>query len=210
MRNSRVRALTESALMVAAAFLLARITVFEMPFGGSITLCCGLPILLVSYRHGLKWGVLSGAVLGLLELLMGLKNVMYCATLLSQIGCILLDYLLAFASLGLASLFHRGKKNLSFGAYLGGGLFAGLLRYLCSFLSGALLWGSYASETLGNMGGVGSFVLGHFTGTGLVVVYSLVYNACYMIPEGVLTAVAFAIVARAVLPRLPEAAPSGR
>lgn len=204
MRNPRVRILTECALMVALAFLLARIPLFHMPFGGTVTLFCGMPIFVAAYRHGLKWGVFSGFVLGLLEMMMGFQNVLWCTTLWAQIGCVLLDYLVAFSVLGLAGVFHRKKANIGFGGYLAGGLFASFLRYLCSFLSGVLLWSGYAADTLANMGGVGQYILGHFTGTGLAVVYSAVYNACYMLPEGVLTALVFAVVAKTLLPRLPK------
>ena len=42
-----------------------------MPNGGSITLLSMLPFILVSYRHGTKWGLFTGFVNSLLQMLLG-------------------------------------------------------------------------------------------------------------------------------------------
>ena len=69
----------------------------------------------------------------------------------------LLDYVFAFTVLGAAGFF---RKN-----FLSGILAGGLLRYLCAFLSGVIFFAEYAPE------GQSPFV------------YSLLYNASYMVPE---------------------------
>jgi len=175
-QNSKTRILVEGAMLIAIATILSYIKIFEMPFGGSITLEM-LPLVIMGLRNGSKWGVLTGFVHGLLQMIIGFSNVLYCATLLSQVGCIVLDYLLAFSVLGLAPLFIKlGGSNKKLG-YVIGAVIAGLLRFLCSFLSGWLLWGSYAPE-----------------GTGPIV-YSLTYNASYMIPDIIILAIVIAIIA---------------
>ena len=63
---------------------------------------------------------------------------------------------------------------------------AGLLRYLCSFLSGIIIWREYAPETMP------------------VWLYSLGYNGSYMIPEIILTAVASVLVIRALDKQMKE------
>ena len=73
-----------------------------MPHGGSITLFSMVPILLMSYRNGVKWGLMTAFVNSLVQFVQGLNNLAYCQTLTAQIGCVLLDYLLAFTVLGLA------------------------------------------------------------------------------------------------------------
>lgn len=174
--NSKTRIMVEGAMLIALATILSYVKLYDLPQGGSITLEM-LPLVIMAYRNGTKWGCLTGFVHGLLQMIIGFSNVLYCATLLSQIGCILLDYVLAFTALGLAGIFI-GKINNRIAAVTVGAVFAGFLRFVCSFLSGWLLWGSYAPE-----------------GTGPVV-YSLVYNGSYMIPNIIIMAVIVAILAK--------------
>lgn len=182
MSKSKTLTLVEGGMLIALATVLSYIKLFEMPQGGSITLEM-IPIVIMGYRHGTKWGLGTGFVHGLLQMIIGFSNVMYCATLLAQIGCILLDYLLAFSVLGAAPLFAKLCGANKKAGYVVGAVIVGLLRFVCSFLSGWLLWGSYAPE-----------------GTGAVV-YSLTYNGSYMIPDIIILAVVVGILA-AVAPKL--------
>lgn len=162
--TGKTRIMVEGAMLIAMATILSYIKFFELPQGGSITLEM-LPLVIMGLRNGVKWGCLTGLVHGILQMIIGFSNVMYCATLQAQIGCILLDYLIAFTVLGLAPAFAGCFGKNRFAGITAGAALAGLLRFLCSFLSGWLLWGSYAPE-----------------GTGAAV-YSFVYNASYMIPD---------------------------
>lgn len=76
----------------------------------------------------------------------------------------ILDYPLAFGALGLAGLLHNKKFGLQIGYVLGV-----LGRFFFATLSGVVFFGSYAPE-----------------GTPAIV-YSLGYQASYLIPEMVLT-----------------------
>lgn len=169
-KRSTILYMVEGAMMIAVATILANIKFFTMPQGGTITLEM-VPIVLMALRNGSKWGVLTGFVHGIIQMILGFSNVMYCATLISQIGCILLDYVLAFSVLGLAAFFAKPFiKNWKIG-YIIGAIIVCLLRFACSFLSGWLLWGSYAPE------GQAAWI------------YSLVYNASYMVPDTIIVAV---------------------
>lgn len=179
MKTNKTRILVECALMIAMSTALGYIPIFEMPFGGSITLCSMAPLIVVSFRHGAKWGVFTGGVHGLLQMLLGIKNIFYCTTIATMIGCALLDYLLAFAVMGLACVFGKGFSNRYVGV-AAGSVSVGLLRLACSFLSGILIWGGYAPEGMP------------------VWLYSLQYNASYMLPETILTAIAAVAVMRVV------------
>ena len=172
---SNTRIMVEGALMIALATILSMIKVFEMPFGGSVTLLAMMPIILMSFRHGTRWGVLTAFVHSVLQLVLGFNNVGYCATLLSQIGCILLDYILAFTALGLADAIGKPFKNRLVGIIVGTAVVC-LLRFVCSWLSGILIWGSYQSyyEWAANMP---------------LWLYSLVYNGNFMLPETAITIV---------------------
>jgi thiamine transporter len=169
-KNSKTVILVEGALMIALAFILDQIKLLDLPYGGAISLSM-IPLVIMPFRRGTGWGVFTAGVCSVLFLILGFSNVMYCATLLSQIGCILLDYLLAFTVLGLAAFFAKpfGEHKLT-GVVLGTVIVC-FLRFICSFLSGALLWGAYMPDTFSK-----------------VWVYSLVYNGSYMLPSTILTA----------------------
>lgn len=174
-KNSKTLTLVEGAMMIALATILSYFKILDMPFGGSITLEM-LPLIIFGIRRGVKWGCFTGFVHGLIQMIIGFSNVMYCATLLSQIGCILLDYILAFTALGLAAVCTTVIKDKKVG-YICGSIFVCVLRFICSFLSGWLLWGSYAPETMHPA------------------VYSLVYNGAYMLPDTIIVAVVVAVLA---------------
>ena len=177
MRNQKTRTLVECALMVALATILSFITIYQLPHGGDITAVSMMPLVLASFRHGPKWGLLTGFVYGLIQMMLGFENVMYCTTIGAMILCVLLDYLAAYAAMGLACVFGAPLKNRDASVAVGT-VMAGLLRYLCSFLSGILIWGGYAPEDMP------------------VWLYSLTYNGSYMIPEIILTTVAAVLVMR--------------
>ncbi len=180
---SRTRILIECALMVAIGTVLAQIKIIDMPFGGSITLLSMLPFILVSFRHGVKWGLLAGFSNSLLQMLTGI-SAPPAGTATAFIGMILLDYILAFTLLGLAAWFSKHFKNKMIGICVGTAGAIGL-RFVCSFLSGFLLWSSYQSyyEWANNMNAV---------------FYSLIYNANYMVPELILTTIAAALLYKTV------------
>jgi thiamine transporter len=140
--------------------------------GGSITIVSMLPILLAGYRHGIKWGVMTGVGYAVLQILLDIAQISsWGLTPIIFIGTIALDYLLAYGGLSFAGLFH-GKKN---GLWLSS-LVCLTWRYAMHFLSGIILFAEY--DQVG------------FT----PVTWSLAYNGSYMIPEIILTtAVAFLI-----------------
>ena len=172
---SRTRILVEGAMMIALATVLSMIKIFEMPFGGSVTLLSIMPLILMSYRHGVRWGLLTAFVHSVLQLVLGISNIGYCPTVLSQIGCILLDYIIAFSVLGLADAIGKRFENRVVGVIVGAAAVCAL-RFVCSWLSGMLIWGSYQSY--------------YDWATGMPVwLYSLIYNGNYMLPETVLTVI---------------------
>lgn len=186
--STRIFTLVLGGIMVALGTVLSFIKPFDLPYGGSITLCSMLPIMFYGYRCGPKWGLAAGFVFSVLQLLFGLDDLKGISALM-VVGSILLDYLLAFTVLGLAGMF-RGKIRNNAAAFTLGCLVTGLLRYVCSFLSGWLLWAQFMTVT-DMQDFIANFVpgLAGASGTGLAIFYSLVYNGSYMIPEIVLTCV---------------------
>ncbi|MBQ7904096.1 MAG: energy-coupled thiamine transporter ThiT [Oscillospiraceae bacterium] len=173
-KRTNTRAMVECALMIALGTVLAQIKVWQMPYGGSVTLVSSLPFILVSYRHGVKWGVLAGLANGFLQMLTG-WYAPPAGTVSAIVVCVLLDYLLAFSCLGLARLFSKPFSNKKLGVFMGISAVM-VLRFVCSFVSGAMLWGSYQSY--------------YEWAVGLSVwEYSFIYNGSYMFPELIITAI---------------------
>lgn len=166
---SRVHILVECALMVAIGTVLMMVKIYELPNGGSVTLVSMLPFILVSFRHGPKWGMLAGLACALLQMLTGFYAPP-AGTVAAYFGMIMLDYILAFTLLGTACVFAKPFHNRMAGVAVGTAIVCGI-RFLCAFLSGFLIWGSLTADGIG------------------AVIYSLTYNASYMLPETVLTVV---------------------
>ena len=173
---SKTRILVECALMIALGTVLANIKIFELANGGSITLFSMVPFILVSFRHGVKWGLFTGFVNSLLQMLLGFYAPP-APGLLPLFGMIMLAYVLAFTLLGLASLFAKPSSNRLVGVGVGTAVVC-LIRFLCSFLSGVLIWGNLSE-------GLPAWT------------YSLGYNASYMLPETILTVVATVLLYKA-------------
>ncbi|MBU3210584.1 energy-coupled thiamine transporter ThiT [Clostridium algidicarnis] len=80
---------------------------------------------------------------------------------------LLLDYVLAFGVLGVAGYF---KNNISIGA-----LVAISLRFLCHIASGVIFFSSYAGEQN-------------------ALVYSILYNGTYLLPEAIIAMIILAVL----------------
>lgn len=186
---SKTMKLVYGGVMIALATVLSMIKVFELPFGGSITLCSMLPILFYAYKFGFKLGFFAGFVYSILQLLLGV-GAMKGLDFITILGSLVFDYILAFSLLGTAGIFRNKIKNdaLSFSL---GALAAGFFRLLCHWISGTLFFGIWAQWYFTQDGmKIGNWVLTKFTGWELSMVYSAVYNLSYMLPEMLLTAAA--------------------
>ncbi len=180
MNKKRILQLVECAMLVAVAVVIDLIPFPKWPQGGSVSLCM-IPIVFCAYRNGLLWGLASGFVLSAIQMVMGFY-LPPAKDFLSIALCVLLDYVLAFTLLGSAEFFRKLCGKFRTVGYIAGTVAAGLIRYLCSFLSGILIWGSYAPE-----------------GTP-VWIYSLTYNGSYMIPNTIIAALVIALLCRFIDP----------
>ncbi len=169
MKKSNLLALVEGAAMIALATVLSMVTLVEMPFGGSVTACAMLPILLLAYRRGTKWGLLTALVYAVLQMLLGMNNLRYGTSFAAVCAIIFLDYIFAFVVLGLAGIFKNIMQSQT-ASMLSGVLLCCFLRFVCHFISGCTVWAGVSIPEIGGM------------------VYSLAYNAAYMIPETIVTA----------------------
>ncbi|HET7522117.1 MAG TPA: energy-coupled thiamine transporter ThiT [Bacillales bacterium] len=173
-----VRFITDTAVMVAVAAILGFLK-FDAPwaYGGSVSIEM-LPIVLMAFRYGLKGGLITGFIYGFVDFLI--------EPVFAHPIQMLLDYPVAFMLVGFAGLVkpkpdsskRRIGTTIVIGTLIGTGC-----RFVSHFVSGIVWWGQYAPE-----------------GTP-VWIYSLVYNAGYLIPSFVLTAVVMVLLV-ADTPRL--------
>ncbi len=178
MHNKSVIRLVESGLLLSLAAVLSIVKLLDLPYGGSITACSMLPVILIGYRHGIKYGIFAATAYALIQLLLGTSTLSYVTTPLSIAAVIVLDYLLAFMVLGLGGIFRRGRSQGQ--ALVLGALLTGALRYLCHVIAGCTVWAGLSIPD------------------SAALVYSLAYNATYMLPEVLVTALGGWYLSRAV------------
>lgn len=198
MKKNDTKRLMESGLMIALAVILSMLKLFQLPYGGAVTVVSMLPMLLLSYRYGMRWGSLACLAYSLVQLLQGIgEGSLKGLSLGAFLGSAVLDYLLAFTVLCLGGAL-KGKMKSDAAAFGMGTVLACLARYVCHILSGFLFFGDYAEWFFleaGFPGGEG--IVSLFTGKMLALLYSVIYNATFMIPELIITTAAAVLVARA-------------
>lgn len=188
MKNN-TKTLAVCGIMTAMSVVLSFVKIFELPYGGSITLFSMVPIAFAGYAYGIKWGLACGTIWGVIECLLGASGTLAYLTdnMLNFIICLLFDYIVAFAVVGLSGVFKQKIKNNSISFALGAG-FSVFLRFVCHFATGYIIWREYAVDTL-SVNEFGLKIVESFSGEGLAAIYSLVYNGSYMLPEIVLSVI---------------------
>ena len=95
MNQSKIVRLSESGIMLAFAVVLSILKLVDLPYGGSITICSMLPIALIAYRYGTRWGLLTAFAFSLIQMLDGMKNLQYATSFGALMAIMLLDYIVA-------------------------------------------------------------------------------------------------------------------
>lgn len=165
------RILSEAILFVALANALYIVSKFYFPF---LHMPQGGSVTLASMVplvwFALRRGLRWGVEAGVVY---GLVHMVMFPDIVHPIQ-ILLDYPMAFGALGLAGAF-RNRPVIGVGAAILG-------RYICHFISGVVYWGQYAWEGWN------------------VYAYSAAYNATYLVPEFIVSAIIiFILLKRNVL-----------
>ncbi|MGI6563536.1 MAG: energy-coupled thiamine transporter ThiT [Clostridia bacterium] len=148
--KKNVRMLTEAAVMIALAFVLSNIRLFQLPNGGSVTPGSMVPLILFAIRwtnaravdednekrprmwHNVGICIIVAAVEGTIEFILGPKWSMHPIS-------IIFDYIVAYGVLGLAGVFGKKTANIIIGI-----VFAVFLRFVCHVISGAVVFYEYA------------------------------------------------------------------
>lgn len=123
--HKQILLMVEIAIVVALAFVLGMIKLWQMPYGGSISLEM-IPIILIAFRRGTRAGITAGLLYGVVNLFWdGFQYIVHPIQLL-------MDYPLPFAMLGLAGLFP--KRPVS-------GVIVGCVsRFVIHFFCGIIFW----------------------------------------------------------------------
>ena len=180
MRNSNVRKLAVSAMMLALGFALSYAQIYKLPWGGAVTLLSALPICFVSIKYGLGWGLGTAFCFSWLQIVQsGFEVFSWGLTPGMLVASLLLDYIVAFTVLGFAGILRRkGKAGPVIGVAL-----ACVLRFLSHFAAGYFLWANYEE-----------FVAFGQSFVNRPALYSVLYNGAYMLPETILTVVGAALL----------------
>lgn len=128
--NFNAHLVAQIGIALALASVLQILRIYHWPQGGSITIGSMVPILFIGIVYGPEIGLFTGFLFGLLNLLLD-------PFILTPVQ-MLLDYPLAYMSLGLVGFF---KKN-----YMTGALVSLFGRFFFHFISGLVFFSSYAVD----------------------------------------------------------------
>ncbi|WP_407855874.1 energy-coupled thiamine transporter ThiT [Enterococcus hailinensis] len=178
---SKTRIMIEGTIVAALAFMLSLI---PTSIGSSFTISLGMiPMVLFALRRGVKPGLLSAFIWGILHFPAG--DVYFLSVVQ-----VLIEYPIAFTFAGFAGLYAKkvqqalvdqdiktARKNIIYGTFAGTGA-----RFFWHFIAGVVFWGSYA------LWGMNPWI------------FSLVMNGL----SGLATAVVTAIVAVVIVEKVPQ------
>ena len=155
------------AMAMALAFITSYIKGVSMPWGGSVTLCSMLFIVLIANWYGVQTGILVGLAYGILQFIQEPFVLSFF-----QVCC---DYILAFAALGIAGLFANKSHGL-----VKGYIVAVLARGAFHAIGGYLYWMDYMPENFPQS---------------LKSIYPIAYNYSFLLAEAVITIIIISIPA---------------
>ena len=182
-RNGTLKKLVLSAMMIAIGTVLS-LDIFKFgglwAFGGGVTFCSMLPLVIVSYIYGSKWGVFTAFVYSVLQALLGVDNVQYATSFGMAMEILFLDYIVAYTVIGFAGAFKNIIKNQSL-ALVTGIFTTFFARFACHFVTGWAIWDALWPNEFGFISPL----------------YSLYYNGSYMLPEAIITSVVAVLLYKA-------------
>lgn len=168
------REIAYAGICLALSFALSFIKVSPVQYGGSITLASFVPLLIYAYKFGPVKGTLAGIMLGLFNFISG----PYILTPLTFV----LDYVLAFASIGLMGFAPKfGKLPLAAKVSIGT-----VLVYVARFISHLLSGFIYFAENS----------IWVDLPTPNMFVYSFIYQCVYLPADCVICVIALFTVAK--------------
>ena len=159
--------ITVSAISLALAFVTSFFRLFELPWGGSVTLFSMFFVCFVGYLYGPATGLTAAFSYSILQFFQS------GGSYVLSIPQALFDYIFAFTALGIAGFFFKKKNGLLLGFIAGC-----IARGVFASIAGYLYWMDYMPESFPKK---------------LAFLYPIAYNYSYILIEMVLTLVLLAI-----------------
>ncbi len=163
MKSKSLYKICESAVLIALSLALMPLEIPGPAFGGDIDLVM-IPLFIIAFRNGSLYGIASGAVFGLLKCIIG-----------GGIGwglpSVMLDYVLAYAAIGVAGIFKGKYWAIELSTFIGCAA-----RFIIHFISGITIYMITVPTEIEYIG----------VSFANPVVYSIVYNSLYMLPNTVI------------------------
>lgn len=165
-----------AGVTLALSFVLSLFKVSPVPNGGSVTAASFVPILIYTYVYGTAEGLLAGLAMGLFNFATG----PYILTPMTFI----LDYLLAFASIGVMGFAKKFTKKATLNVVLGT-VAVYVVRFVFHLLSGIIYFAQDA---------VWMDLPGWAVSNGFV--YSFIYQCIYLPADCIIAAVVLYLLAK--------------
>ena len=207
MNSFKTKRITVSGMMLAISAVLALVCAYipflQLPFGGGFTVASMLPVVVVAYMYGVKWGIFTSFCYAVIQITISLTQGASGSIMplfmpssdefmgyTDAVWIIVIDYFVAYTVLGFGGVFRNSIKNRTLSLTLGV-ILALSLRYIAHIISGMIFYGAWAEWFFSQEGfyKIGNVILDSFSGKSLIAVYSVFYNGLYMIPETVITSV---------------------
>ncbi len=175
-RTYDAKHIAAAGIAIGLSFALSYAKISPLPYGGSITLASFVPVLIYAYVYGIVDGLLAGTIFGLL-------NFVSSPYILTPFTFIL-DYLLAFASIGIMGVAKKLTKKQTFNVVIGTVLVF-FTRFLFHLISGIIyfiddsVWVDLPDWAMAN-----------------AFVYSLIYQLVYIPADCAIAAIVMYILAK--------------
>lgn len=168
------RSIALAGVCLAASFTLSFLKFSPVLYGGSITLASFVPVLIYAYAYGPLKGILVGAIFGLLNFISG----PYILTPMTFV----LDYILAFASIGLMGFAKNFGKLSTTSKVVLGTILVYVARFIFHLVSGFIY---FAEDSIWvDLPAPNAFV------------YSLIYQAVYVPADCLIATIVMIVLAR--------------
>jgi len=175
--STSTRMLAEGGLTVALALALSYLKIPVAALGGSIDFVM-VPLIVFAYRWGVWQGLLAGLAFGTLKFFLAGGSAVNWQSML-------LDYSVAYAFVGFAGLIRKKKGLLPVSALIGC-----VARFIIHFISGVTIYAEYAEPA--------ADFFGLSIATPGAILFSIVYNGAYMLPNTVIAIIVCAILIKPV------------
>jgi thiamine transporter len=154
--------ITFTAMMIALALIFEIFSTFVLPLpqGGNISVVA-IPLIILGYYYGLPTAMLGGVIVGVSQ---GLFVPPFIVNPIQY----LLDYVLPFAFMGMATVFIKLNPKQENTLLSLGILLSLTLRYISHVISGTLFFAEYAGDQI-------------------PIIYSLIYNITFIGPTLIIT-----------------------